>query len=469
MHVPFERHGPLIKLKHAGVYNDRAGRWYLNRNDGTWVSSSTQKLVLNLVETKMREKYQAVAANVPTADGPRHRHALQSCNIISCKKTAEVLANRANVRIASLDFEENPFDADPKYLGSINAIIDLIAGKQVQPSKDILVSKRAPFSYDPQATCERWLKQLELTQPDEAIRSFLQEYSGVCLSGFQLEPSILFNYGEGANGKSTFVYTLDGLLGKEYAWPIKKALVYHLPKFEEQAGENDIVDLEGRRLLTCVESQQRAFNEEFLKEYTGGDRMRGRQKYGLARAFQPMGKFMICGNTKPTTLSIDEAIVRRLVFLNWPIIIPKEKRQDQRDLLKLEFPGIFNWALAGFQRIVARGMKIAIPEKLKASTAEYFSEQDLIKRFFEEAIEKAAAEHVYQLEAFESFCRWYKDQDRVDDPKFLKREFFKRMRDRFGEASFRKLYAGKNALLGHRLKKEYLALQGEMKMDVGEM
>jgi putative DNA primase/helicase len=75
------------------------------------------------------------------------------------------------------------------------------------------ISKLAAVDYEPSAKAPLWQAFLERFQPDAAIRRFLQVYYGYALLGHAGEQIFVFNYGTGANGKSTMVEALRRLFG----------------------------------------------------------------------------------------------------------------------------------------------------------------------------------------------------------------------------------------------------------------
>jgi putative DNA primase/helicase len=64
--------------------------------------------------------------------------------------------------------------------------------------------------------------------------------------------------------------------------------------------------------------------------------------------YQPLFKLMVAGNHKPSLRSVNEAIKRRMNLIPLTVTIPPEKRDPQlTEKLRVERPGIMNWALEG--------------------------------------------------------------------------------------------------------------------------
>ena len=60
-----------------------------------------------------------------------------------------------------------------------------------------------------------------MTAGDAELQAFLQRACGYSLTGLTVEHALFFLYGTGANGKSTFVETLRGIMGDyaaRYRW-----------------------------------------------------------------------------------------------------------------------------------------------------------------------------------------------------------------------------------------------------------
>jgi putative DNA primase/helicase len=64
--------------------------------------------------------------------------------------------------------------------------------------------------------------------------------------------------------------------------------------------------------------------------------------------FIPEFKLIIAGNHKPSLLTVDEAIRRRVNLIPFTVTIPAAERdKDLPDKLREEWPGILKWAIEG--------------------------------------------------------------------------------------------------------------------------
>ena len=156
---------------------------------------------------------------------------------------------------------------------------------------------------------------------------------------------MFFLYGIGANGKSTFVNTIQKLLG-DYGQQSQSSTF-----MAKQKGSinNDIARLRAARFVATTETEEGSrFDESQLKLLTGGDKVTARFLHKEHFEFSPEFKLWISGNHKPYIKGNDEGIWRRIKLLPFEHCVPKE--QQDRELphkLIAELSGILNWALVG--------------------------------------------------------------------------------------------------------------------------
>ena len=108
------------------------------------------------------------------------------------------------------------FDADPLLVGTQNGILNIKTQELMTPQPSILVSKRLNVSYDQTASCPGFDAFLSQVQPDAEVRRLLRQLVGIWLYGAPVIQKLIFFYGFGANGKSTFMELLAWLLS-DYA------------------------------------------------------------------------------------------------------------------------------------------------------------------------------------------------------------------------------------------------------------
>src|SRR6266542_2688380 len=99
-----------------------------------------------------------------------------------------------------------------------NATYDLSTGVGRAPDPRDLITKKTACGAAPAGTPHPlWSAFLDrITSGTRELQGFLQRYIGYCCTGLTSEHVFVFAYGTGANGKSTFINTIVGVLG-DYA------------------------------------------------------------------------------------------------------------------------------------------------------------------------------------------------------------------------------------------------------------
>jgi putative DNA primase/helicase len=275
------------------------------------------------------------------------------------------------------------------------------------------LAKIAPVIYDPEAECPRFLASLEKFQPNSSIRRFLQTYHGYSLTGLTGEQCLVFNYGLGANGKSTFVDTIARIMG-DYSKTLGiESLVGEGGRRGDQATP-DLARLPGARLVRVSEPDGAPrLKEGLIKSLTGGEPMSVRHLNKGFFEFKPEFKLVISGNRKPTIHGIDHGIWRRIKLVPWTVTIRDHEKRPLAEVLDelwAERSGILNWLLEGAIRYFSEGL--ITPDEIKKATADYRSEQDPLQSFIDACVEivpelpgrkqsKVQARVMYQ-----AYCRW---------------------------------------------------------------
>jgi putative DNA primase/helicase len=250
---------------------------------------------------------------------------------------------------------QKPIDrlgADPNTVPVANGTVDLTDGelRRRQPTEYVLAA--LPVEYDPDAECPTFGTYLEEVCPRSVDRKKLQEYVGYTLMHWDLPfHKALFLAGPQASGKSTFLDTVNALLGG---------------------------DPDDERGTTCSLSPQEMTDEKFagydlrkawanirsdipndlientgkFKELVAGDPVKVEKKYQDPITIRPTAKHLFAANTLPEADVDDDAFFRRILLVSFPNTVPRDERDpDLGDKLEAELSGILNWAIEGLDRL----------------------------------------------------------------------------------------------------------------------
>jgi P4 family phage/plasmid primase-like protien len=303
--------------------------------------------------------------------GERGRRELAS----AARVHAVVDLARSDRRLAG---RADEWDTDPWLLNTPEGVVDLRTGQVGRHRAGQFMTKITNAS--PSAGAPMWLQYLaRVTDGDKELQAYLQRIAGYCLTGSTREHALFFLYGPGANGKSIFINTLLEALGS-YA-TVADPAAFLTSKWDRHPAE--IAVLQGARLVTAQENEAgRPWAESRIKTLTAGDPITARRMRQDPYTFTPVAKLCFAGNSRPTILSVDEAMRRRVNLIPFTQIIPPDERdQHLADKLKGELGGILSWALEGclaWQRV-----GLNPPAVVTDATANYLAGQDTLGAWIE--------------------------------------------------------------------------------------
>jgi len=206
------------------------------------------------------------------------------------------------------------------------------------------------------------------------------------MTGETNEESFFFLYGNGCNGKSTFInIILDIFGGYAQTMPSHSLMLGK----NDNSISNDLARMKGARLVVTNELPEgRCFNEETIKLLTSQDQIVSRFLYGEYFQFKPTHKLIIIGNHKPKIIGQDYGIWRRVKLVPFNTIIPEEERdKDLGKKLAKEKEGIFRWMVEGAIKWF-QNKGLPDPEFVKESVLEYKQDMDVIGDFINETCSK---------------------------------------------------------------------------------
>ncbi len=296
------------------------------------------------------------------------------------RRAREALVSLARAE-AGIAISHEALDADHWALNVENGTLNLRTGELREHCAADLITKIAPVVYDASATAPTWEAFLQQMLGSELV-AFLQRFFGYALTGETRDHVLVFNHGNGANGKTTATRTIGDMLGG-YAIKAAPSLLFRSGNSERHPTE--VAAISGARLVLCNEVDEgRAFDEALVKDLTGGDRITARRMREDFWTFTPTHKLLLSGNHRPRVRGTDDGIWRRIRLVPWSVTIPKEK-QDARLLEKLraEWPGILAWCVRGCLEWQTSGL--GEPPAVRAATAAYRRDSDDLGPFFDEA------------------------------------------------------------------------------------
>jgi len=303
-----------------------------------------------------------------------HSWARSSEFVVSTRHTLEAAQTMLSVKADQLD-------ASPMLVGTPSGVIDLTTGTQRKHSRDDRITKCIACDYDSMARAPTWNKFVHrIMGGDAELIAYLQTLCGYMLSGERGEHALPVLYGKGANGKSTFLATIQSLLA-DYAGTAAPGLLLARKDSDQLAA---IAGLRGLRLVVVSESgETERLDESRVKQITGGDRLTGRPLYQNFMEFTPTHLALLQTNHRPRINGTDDGIWRRLKLIPFAITIPESERDPKlTQKLRAEFAGILAWMVEGWRMYQRHGFQE--PKAVQIATAEYRSASDQVGQFINE-------------------------------------------------------------------------------------
>jgi putative DNA primase/helicase len=294
------------------------------------------------------------------------------------------------------------FDRHSNLLNVANGVLDLKTFELRLHNRGDYLTKLCVTKYVADAACPTFAAFIERVVPRDEERAFLQRFLGYCLTGEVTEQMILFAIGEGANGKTTLFHAIQDLMSSSYAIQIPTDL---LVAKHQRNHPTEVADLFGVRLAVGVETQQNeGLDEAFVKQITGGDRIRARRMREDFWEFDPTHKIVVISNHMPHIRGRDYAIFRRIHVLHFDVTIPVAER-DKALLSKLagEREGILAWMVQGCRAWRANGL--CPPEGIQLRK-HHWHEPEAAEAFVEQFVERQPPARTRASEIFAAFTAW---------------------------------------------------------------
>lgn len=236
-----------------------------------------------------------------------------------------------------------------------NVLLNVRTGETRDFTQALFTVGRVPCNYDPAAACPRWERFLQETLAPESA-AVLQEFFGVSLTFDRSFQGFAILYGEGGNGKGVVCEILKTLnagavcavslagLGDRFSrYPLTVCRVNIHPDTNSRINKTQIPEM-----------------EEILKAGAMGESVYVEKK-GVDGETRPLLALMIFAMNPPFPAFLDcsEGINRRVRVIHFQRTFAGTQGENNHlaEELKEELPGILNWAVAGYRRLIDSGAK----------------------------------------------------------------------------------------------------------------
>ena len=248
---------------------------------------------------------------------------------------------------------------DPVFAGLAAAdIVSLGNGLFHLPTRTLLPHTPAlfslntlPFDYDPSAKCGEWEQFLEnVWEDDQEMKDTLQDVFGYLLTNDTSLHKIPFIVGAKRGGKGTIGRVIEGLIGRSnVAGPTLQSLSTQFglaPLIGKQVAIIGDGRSGGRDIQVTVER---------LLMISGGDKISIDRKNREAWDGRLSARIVVMSNELLMLPDSSGALASRMLLLKLTKSFLGQEDVGIGGRILAQLPGVFNWALAGRDRLLARG------------------------------------------------------------------------------------------------------------------
>jgi len=318
-------------------------------------------------------------------------------------ESRQALMNMIELAKPDLSVRPELLNVDKYLLNLRNGTYDLRNDKLLSYSPEDRLTMMANVEYDPDAKCPKWIEFLnKIFAGDQDLIGFVQKALGYSLTGDTGEDCFFIVYGTGANGKTTFLNTIETVLG-DYA--AQSRAETFLSK-DRDTIPSDLARLKGRRFVVATEFPQgKVIAESLIKSLTGRDELTVRELFGKWFQYKPQFKIWLGTNHKPVVHDNSVGFWRRVKLIPFEVQIPVNERiRNFEDILLEEASGILNWMLEGYREWSKNGL--GDTEKIREATAEYRDENDVLRDFLEERCIEDPNASISKKELYQAYVDW---------------------------------------------------------------
>jgi putative DNA primase/helicase len=260
-------------------------------------------------------------------------------------------------------------------------------------------------AFDPDAPCPKYDQALlEIFSKTDKPKAMVRHWNE--LVGYIIQPErnialVVILYGRGDNGKTRLIRTVTRLIGKPL---VEAQRVENLDKSRFAIGS-----LFGKYLF--VDDDVRAgarLPDGVLKTISEAKEVTGEIKYKSSFNFVVRTVPVLLCNNIPSLADLSHGMLKRLMLIPFDRIFSKDERDPDLSerIWAEELPGILNRALAGYQRLLARGMKFKLPTAVERATVRWIQQANPLPAFIAACCQKDAQARCLMQDFYHAYSNW---------------------------------------------------------------
>lgn len=379
--------------------------------DGRYYQSlmgETPAEVLDLLDKGFHEELGKAASIFDEKEMEKHRKFLLG-PLGSLPAATALLKNLRKVPQFIYDFRMPP----PAHMLPVpNGTINLRTGALGPHEREHRFTAASPVPYDADAECPRFLQFMEeFTDGDSELADYLLSVMAYTITGEIQGEQCWYLCGQGRNGKTTFLNTMQRLLGNFYGHFPGSLVVQSSRGGGTSADGYDLARIPGLRMAVAGEvAPNTRWNEEWVKNLCSNSDVNARQIYGKPFSFTPTHALWMFGNHKPTTRGASLGFWRRFRFIPCNHSVPDDKLDYHlEDKLVAELPGILNLLVTKAVEFYAAGCLPDLPAAIQREQTTYAEQSDILLTFLRDTTVEEPGAVVSVTDLADLFEEWQND------------------------------------------------------------
>jgi putative DNA primase/helicase len=312
-------------------------------------------------------------------------------------------------------------DLNPNLFNMQNGTINLLTGELQPHSRADYLTNISPITYDKTAECPRWMQFLdEIFIGNKDLIQFVKYALGYSLTTSVKEECFFLCYGEGRNGKSKMLDTVEYIMG-DYGSHVEPS-TFEENIFESAGGaREDIARLKGTRFISTIETTEgHKLAEDLIKKMTGDRLITARELYQSSVTFQQTYKIWFGTNHTPKIKGTDNAIWSRVRLIPFErVFAPEEQDGNLLEKLMSEAPGIFNWMLEGCLLWQHSGLLPVTPDKVVNATTDYRLDMNTLQQFISDCCVLGPEKFISAKELYKIYANWCSESGEKAESKII--------------------------------------------------
>jgi len=227
------------------------------------------------------------------------------------------------------------------------------------------------------------------------------EFAGFSIANHKCKPAkALILVGGGANGKSTFIRVLQGLVGMDN---------YSALTLQDIKNEANRYQIDGKLFNIAEETPEKSLVDSSLfKNLVSGGEVVIKKLYKQPYRIHSRCKLIMACNKMPLTTDTTKGMLRRLLLV--PFNMEFEGDKDDKnieDKLLTELPGILNLVLKHYQAFRDRGDKFTESAIILGEIQSYQKSIDTVFMWFDESCDKSeVATPIPVIDMYANYKYW---------------------------------------------------------------